>query len=111
MYILNCQNSFSDKLKVFLIWLEEVVNGFVNKPLSHPSANFLEDYFMQSKEDIVASGKCLMQMNVQAAQVKFFKTLMTGLTNSNVGKYLVIYKNVLYQYGVHHPKLVCLSYK
>lgn len=91
--------------------MEEVVDGFVNKPLSPPPANFLEDHFTRSKEDVAAFGKRLMRMNVQAAQVEFFKTLMTGLTNGNVGKYSVMHENALYQYGAHHPKSVCLSYK
>ncbi|KIY67534.1 hypothetical protein CYLTODRAFT_422415 [Cylindrobasidium torrendii FP15055 ss-10] len=96
----------------FLIWLEEVVDGFINKPLSPPPDKFLEDHFTRGKENVGSFCQRLLDaVDVRAAQKEFFNTLMTGLTNGNVGRYSVMHENALYQHGADHPKAIRLAYQ
>ncbi|KAF9025804.1 hypothetical protein BDZ89DRAFT_1068052 [Hymenopellis radicata] len=94
----------------FLIWLNELVADFQNKPLRREPPNFLSSYFKRNIESVAQFGKRVQGLSSATGQKEYIGAQLVGFSQGRVGIYSTFHDYAVWRYGIDSPDAILLAY-
>ncbi|KAF8910164.1 RNA dependent RNA polymerase-domain-containing protein [Gymnopilus junonius] len=98
--------------ELIVIWDQEIVEAFDNKPFTNEPDNFIEDNFEPSGKVEKVENFCIRTktMSPRKTSEAFLEHLIANLNESQVGLYSMMHENATVTYGYGHQHSVRLAY-